>query len=275
MVEATYIARRAARHAPCRTPCRTPYSAACCTARLTDFCTPRLTACFTARRAVCSTATGEHWSHHQTTLVPVVVYKKHRLDDGSLSPTCAHSEVFLTPDLNHSNKMIQHIMNHTIKKYQEAGDLSHVHIWSDGCGAQLKNRWQVFWCLTEGKKLGVRICHNFFQSCHGKGPSDSEGGVVKQNLRHCEFKRNIQINSSEDAYKQGQLDLDKKAVFAKHSVGILTSFFSKTKQAIEAVAALKAKVAEFFKTKKRHTICSRTHHFIEAGTANHLKVFKY
>jgi hypothetical protein len=62
------------------------------------------------------------------------------------------------------------------------------------------------------------------------------------------------------AYKQGQLDLDKKAVFAKQSVGILTSFFSKTKQAIEAAAALKAKVADFFKTKKRHTICSRTHH---------------
>ena len=48
-----------------------------------------------------------------------------------------------------------------------------------------------------------QMCHNFFQSCHGKGPSDSEGGVVEQNLRHCEFKRKIQINSSEDAYKQG------------------------------------------------------------------------
>ena len=67
-----------------------------------------------------------------------------------------------------------------------------------------------------------------------------------------------------------QLDLGKRAVFAKQPIGILTSFFSKTKQAIEAASALKPKVAEFFKTKKRHTVYSRTHHFTEAGTVNHL-----
>ena len=76
---------------------------------------------------------GEHWSHHQTTVVPVVVYKKYRLSDGTVTATCALSEVFLTPDLNHSNQMIQHIVATLLEKYQkEDPELSHVHIWSDG-----------------------------------------------------------------------------------------------------------------------------------------------
>ena len=43
--------------------------------------------------------------------------------------------------------------------------LTACHIWSDGCGSQLKNRWQV-WFLSS-RFLGLFYSHNFFASCHG------------------------------------------------------------------------------------------------------------
>jgi hypothetical protein len=69
-------------------------------------------------------------------------------------------------------------------------------------------------------------------SCHGKGPSDSDGGAEKKNLRHCEFKRQIELNSTGDAYNQNKRDLDKVAIFLttpKPKLLSIASFFSKKK----------------------------------------------
>jgi hypothetical protein len=116
-------------------------------------------------------------------------------------------------------------------------------------------------------------------SCHGKGPSDSEGGVEKKNLRHCEFKRQIELNSTEDAYNQNKRDLDKVAIFLttpKPKLLSIASFFSKKKHDPKLPPVLtpeeehKSKVADFFKNKKRHTICSRTHHLVKSGLVDHL-----
>lgn len=71
-----------------------------------------------------------------------------------------------------------------------------VHLWSDGCAAQLKCRWQIEWLLNHGIE-GVRIIHNFFQSCHGKGPSDSEGAAVKNHARHQEMRNEKEMNTTE------------------------------------------------------------------------------
>jgi hypothetical protein len=67
---------------------------------------------------------------------------------------------------------------------------------SDGCAAQLKCRWQIEWLLNHGIE-GVRIIHNFFQSCHGKGPSDSEGAAVKNHARHQEMRNEKEMNTTE------------------------------------------------------------------------------
>ena len=66
--------------------------------------------------------------------------------------------------------------------------LRHVHLWSDGCGGQFKNKNELFWVSNGLHRYGVRIVHHFFQSCHGKGPSDSEGAVVKSGLHRAEFQ---------------------------------------------------------------------------------------
>ena len=68
-----------------------------------------------------------------------------------------------------------------IEKYDEemAMELSHVHIWSDGCCSQFKNTYHMHFLSNIMDHVAVRaaklfVAHNFSCSCHGKGPSDSE-----------------------------------------------------------------------------------------------------
>jgi hypothetical protein len=63
----------------------------------------------------------------------------------------------------------------------------------------LKNKHQLHWLTC--KVGGVKVSHNFFQSCHGKGPSDSENAVVKSCLRRLTFVNNKWANSSEGAFR--------------------------------------------------------------------------
>jgi hypothetical protein len=92
------------------------------------------------------------------------------------------------------------------------------HIWSDGCAAQFKNKDQFHW-LTLGATFGapppaeaaptatpatrvygpLRLAHHFFQSCHGKGPSDSEGAAVKCALRRYELLGHY-LATTDDAF---------------------------------------------------------------------------
>ena len=51
---------------------------------------------------------------------------------------------------------------------------------------------------------------------------------------------------------------------------IASSFSSLAHLANETAREHTRKVADFFKTKNRHTICSRSHHFIPAGVVDHL-----
>ena len=99
----------------------------------------------------------------------------------------------MSEDLNHSNAFVQHIMDIIIKEYAQKfrdegrGHLLHVHIWSDGCGGQFKNKNQMYWVSRGLFTYGIRIAHHFFQSCHGKGPSDSEGAVAKSGMWKAEL----------------------------------------------------------------------------------------
>ena len=113
---------------------------------------------------------GEHWCHHQTTIVPAVENKKVGTE------VQAHSRVFMSNDLKHSNKMVQHVMNTVVAEEKRRDKkLSHVHMWSDGCGEQLKSRWQMWWLTEASNRVGerraqkVKVIGNYFQSCHGKG----------------------------------------------------------------------------------------------------------
>ena len=81
---------------------------------------------------------SEWWTAHQSTLLPVIVY--YRTKDGAV--TWARSHVVMSPDPNHDNAFVQHVVDLLIKEYQEefkkeGRALKHVHCWSDGCAGQV------------------------------------------------------------------------------------------------------------------------------------------
>ena len=121
------------------------------------------------------------WASWQSTLLPVIAYRRvPRFPGDTVGIVVAESRAYISPDILHSNAFVQHVNEDTIRHYQavirSAGcALEHVHVWSDGCGAQFKNKNQFYWLLL-GSKLAtdeypapLRLAHHFFQSCHGKG----------------------------------------------------------------------------------------------------------
>ena len=90
-----------------------------------------------------------------------------------ISDMLHRSHVYLSADLSHSNNFVQHVMDELIEDYKGkfaamGRTLKHVHVWSDGCASQFKNKNQFHWLTTGPFKHQVRLTHHFFQSCHGK-----------------------------------------------------------------------------------------------------------
>lgn len=173
----------------------------------------------------------------QTTILPVVVWY---MENGELKQ---RSYVYLSPDCKHSNNFVQHVLNQVSRAGEarrkvgqltlfpslcvcltnqvvkdvgsilegQGDNLTHVHIWSDGCGGQFKNRYQLRYIIDMVKKSGLTtnenntpiniemVEHNFFASCHGKGPCDSLGAVVKTILRSA-MKEDIELRNATEAF---------------------------------------------------------------------------
>ena len=123
---------------------------------------------------------GEFWTHVQTTVLPIVVY---RLIGGRV---WAESYVFLSDDLKHDNDFVRHCVGVLVKNMKDDGvAVDTIHFWSDGCACQFKLKKEMFFVsqpeifLPDGAKHTVVMSHHFFCSCHGKGPSDAETAVTK------------------------------------------------------------------------------------------------
>ena len=131
---------------------------------------------------------GEHWDQWQTTLFPAVVYRRIKDEATGELKTVAEAHVFMSPDRKHDNCFVQHANEKMISHYKaEMGDdLKGIHIWSDGCKAQFKLKKQYYWLTEAEARYNLKIEHCFFQSCHGKGQSDSLGALVKSALRRAE-----------------------------------------------------------------------------------------
>ena len=185
---------------------------------------------------------SEWWSGHQSTLLPIVVYS--RTPDGKVVRTRSH--IYISPDPKHSNAFVQHALNEIIDEYkleftQEGRELKHVFVWSDGCAAQFKNKYQFFWLVD--RKDNLRVSHSFFMSCHGKGPSDSEGAVVKSALRNGEFLYGEYFATTVEAFEY----------LVKHT----------------ALAETQVDDAAWRARKLRHTISRRTFHYVDYGVVSH------
>jgi len=179
---------------------------------------------------------GEHWEHWSTTLFNTVVYAHRDNPTGGGKSVWATAEPFVSPDRKHSNEFVKHCNNILIQRWKEKiPGLEAVHIWSDGCKGQFKQKAQWYWLTEAAKEHGITITHNFFQSCHGKGPADGEGAVYKRGMREAELF---------GVYMQ-----DSKAAF-------------------NWLVKERSKVGHR-KHKSKHSILERHFHYVEVGEVDH------
>ena len=202
---------------------------------------------------------SEWWSAHQSTILPIVVY--YRTEDGKVVQ--ARSHIYISSDQNHSNAFVQHCLQELISEYVKEFNncdgrppLEHIFLWSDGCAAQFKNKNQFYYIVDfkvteEGENdKKIRVSHHFFQSCHGKGPSDSEGAVVKSCLHDGEFLYDKYFADTEAAYKY-LISSSGRVIHDKES--------SENEQERKAQRA----------RKNRHTISRRTFHLVPDDAVDH------
>ena len=62
-------------------------------------------------------------------------------------------------------------------------------------------------------------------------------------MRHCEFKKHIELKSSEDAYNRNKTDLDKEAIFLPTKKIAALRFFPRTEAATVAATTAAATTA--------------------------------
>lgn len=61
----------------------------------------------------------------------------------------AESRVFVSDDLTHDNVFFAHCADQLIEEYSALlGGITHVHVWSDGCGAQVPRAMCVLAALA-------------------------------------------------------------------------------------------------------------------------------
>ena len=154
---------------------------------------------------------------------------------------------------------LQELISEYVKEFNNCDGrppLEHIFLWSDGCAAQFKNKNQFYYIVDfkvteEGENdKKIRVSHHFFQSCHGKGPSDSEGAVVKSCLHDGEFLYDKYFADTEAAYKY-LISSSGRVIHDKES--------SENEQERKAQRA----------RKNRHTISRRTFHLVPDDAVDH------
>lgn len=161
---------------------------------------------------------GEFFQPVQATVLPIIVHYWKRVPqdsrgiDQSRSPRsiwmlCASAYDVISDDLSHDNAFVQAILRDVVAEFKgklemESQELEFVHIWSDGCRSQFKGRQQFAFISCSESILGVKMEHNFFCSCHGKGGSDAETAFIHASFG--KFQKVERINSAKDGFNRLQ-----------------------------------------------------------------------
>ncbi|GBO13559.1 hypothetical protein AVEN_54993-1 [Araneus ventricosus] len=117
-----------------------------------------------------------HWNSTQVTLFTCIVYYRN-------NEKLEHKNyVVVSDDLNHTKDAVFAFNSAIIEDLKQTVAFSHVHFWSDGCGAQFKNRYNMQNLMLHTHYHGVTADWNFFGTAHGKGAVDGLGAVVKRNV---------------------------------------------------------------------------------------------
>jgi len=130
---------------------------------------------------------GFHCNNSQCTLYPVVIYC---IEEGSL---IHRSNCIISDDINHGIAFVHLVQKAVINDLMyRIPRLKIIEYFSDGCGAQYKNRNNFLNLCMHKKDFKVSAKWNFFTTSHGRQHCDGIVGTVK----HLVAKASLQCNIS-------------------------------------------------------------------------------
>lgn len=136
-----------------------------------------------------------HWRHKQATVFTACSWIRND------EKTKSFSYVVISDDLTHSKYCVWLFIRSILKDLvQRNPHLKIVHIFSDGCAAQFKNRYNLSNICTAKADFGIQISWSFFPTSHGKGAVDGIGATVKRAMWTAVKADKIILNKPVDCY---------------------------------------------------------------------------
>lgn len=157
---------------------------------------------------------SQHWDQDATTIFPCIIYFKWG------GRVWAYSFMILSDDMSQDNAWVQYVMSNLLKddipallRKIGAPPINRAIIFTDNCAKQFKCRFHFGWVADAGIKAfdsvgtptgeRLHIEHHYFGPCHGKNPSDGEGGAAKNYAKlMVKNQRWLVVRNSEDLCKK-------------------------------------------------------------------------
>ncbi|CAG2239432.1 unnamed protein product [Mytilus edulis] len=118
---------------------------------------------------------------------------------------CEHFYV-ISPDEKHDQYFTRHVQNLVSEYLKEINYLvDTMHEFCDGCQSQYKSRHCIGTLVESVAEFGYnKIIRNYFESCHGKGPQDAAGGLLKNQADIAVIRGQFQIRSALELFQFAQ-----------------------------------------------------------------------
>lgn len=142
-----------------------------------------------------------HWMKNMITVHPSVFhYNCSQCPEGSAPVMDAH--IFLSDDNTHDYHAVQEFTRISIGflREQRCLDILKWLEFTDGCAGQYKSKHSMVDLSFANDDFGVKRERHYFESYHGKGPSDGAGAVVKMAVRRAVLKQNIVIQNAHEMF---------------------------------------------------------------------------
>lgn len=139
---------------------------------------------------------GFHWANAQCTIHPTAMYYKD--DNNELQFT---SLVAIAEFSKHNHTSVRLFLDSSIQFIkQRLPNITKIIFFSDGAGGQYKNRMTFYNICQMKSEYKMDAEWNFFATCHGKGPCDALGGVLKRNAAKASLQ-NKTITTAKQLYE--------------------------------------------------------------------------
>lgn len=138
---------------------------------------------------------GFHWANAQCTVHPFAIY--YRDESQELKFT---SFIAIAESTKHNHVAVRLFLVNCVDFLKtKLAELEKIHFFSDGSGSQYKNKMTAFNLCQMEKDFCLKAEWNFFATCHGKGPCDALGGVLKRNAARASLQGHL-ITTAQELY---------------------------------------------------------------------------